>query len=254
MYGIPCYYIARQEKNPLHNTNISLRWQVEALISFKFSVMQISPHSLCLSSWTAKQCLLQCYFFYSLPLYAIFRLWNLQLPFPSATMARAWMISVLVLGAYVDIPITAGKLAHTMSWLSCVQIQEMLDSCVGGLFLFKKLLLSCLRSCCHILQGIRGEHADVALAVIHPEAWNTMGNLKNPLISEVPNAFLNKDYILASHAQNLFLALKDDESHKDFTLLTGIKNSRSSLGWTLPTQDILTSQLQNFLLVWGTSH
>lgn len=71
------------------------------------------------------------------------------------------MTPVLMLGACVDIPITAGKLGHAVSSLSCAQMQEVLY-CLGG--------VSCLSSCFHILQGIGSEQTGVSLTIICPEA------------------------------------------------------------------------------------
>lgn len=123
-------------------------------------------------------------------------------------LARVGVISVLisvpVLGACVDFPIIAEKLAHAILCKpSHVHIQEVLDS-LGG--------VSCLSSC-HIFQGLSGEQTAVAVAVIRPEDQNPLGTLKNTIVSKVPNKFSNKDCIFASFMCNftslLFLIVKD---------------------------------------------
>lgn len=122
-------------------------------------------------------------------------------------LARVGVISVLisvpVLGACVDFPIIAEKLAHAILCKpSYVHIQEVLDS-LGG--------VSCLSSC-HIFQGLSGEQTAVAVAVICPEDQNPLGTLKNTIVSKVPNKFSNKDCIFASFMCNftslLFLIVK----------------------------------------------
>lgn len=140
----------------------------------------------------------------------MFRLWNMQITSPGVTVARIEVTPIPMLGACMDISITAGKLGCTVFWLSCMQIQEVLDS--SG-------------SCFYILQGVGGEWSGVALTVICPRTWKSWRDLKNHIVLEVPNKILSKEYIPASLISRKPISSPQRQSHKDPDILIGVWKS-----------------------------
>lgn len=148
----------------------------------------------------------------------------------------AGVMSVPVLGACVDFPSTAEKLAHTVLIKLCANPGGVGQ--FGWCFLFKQLPYppgtSWWADCCSSSSNM---------------SWrlNPLGTLKSTLVSKVPNKFSDKDCIFVSFMCNLpsllFLTLKDKVT-KTLPYSLGCESLRPY--WMEP--------LQSFLLVWGTSH
>lgn len=129
-YSMLLFNHERKKPPPKHKARFG--WKGESLFIFRFPVIQVSWHGLCLRSWTAKQGIIP-----HPPRHTFVRLWNVQVPFPSVTGARVEVISVPVLGACVDFPITAEKVAHTILIKLCANPGGV--GWLGWCFLFEQL-------------------------------------------------------------------------------------------------------------------